>query len=234
MDGNADKINKYISIGTPYMGSPKVPYIFSTGRLLDNLLTADLSATSAQSIAEGMKCISSHTPSVYQLLPYRYNSYATVKSSLTNIRDAELFNGPLHLINSRGNEVSSTVKRRFINNAINFMDSLYVNGRHAAELVDSYIMVGRNVETINKVEYSTVLIEGGIVTRVAGINYLEMTKSGDGTVPYWSASLNGKLTTINYLDRTHIGLISDNEVINDIISIGSPPMVSSPANKPRQ
>jgi len=61
-NGNGNRINNLITVGTPYLGSPKGPYVFLSGNFV-NLFPSHMD--------DALRRVASHMPSAYQLLPFQ-------------------------------------------------------------------------------------------------------------------------------------------------------------------
>ena len=210
-NGNANKIDKLITIGTPYYGSPKVPYVFATGKMLP-LGLAD----------KALKALAPYMATAYQLLPYKniyhYMATNTVKSGLFGdklsydyVLDEHGYiknNLPMKDINEQ--TVSPGVKASFLKNAVDFMDGIYKSDFSIHD-VDSYVIVGKEQSTIHTTLFDS---NGGYVK---DFEY----KSGDGTVPLWSATMHDSIDEdrlFSYKD-SHTGLVSNQKVIKKIIEL---------------
>ena len=222
-NNNVEKVNKYISIATPYLGSTKAPYAFATGDISDffNIIGLD----------DEFRRISSHMTSVYQLLPHlNENPYlyeGTVKGAADfsdytayggEANEADYIRYGMKLIDVNYNVVSSTVKGYFLDIASAFMGDLYPNDNpanspvFASESVDTYMIVGNNgADTIGKLAYNPSIDE------FIDIDYCY----GDGTVPLWSARVNDNLNDVLVLehDSGHIGILANVDVHNQIMDI---------------
>jgi pimeloyl-ACP methyl ester carboxylesterase len=203
-NGNADKIDKYISLATPYLGSPKVPYVFATG---------DLLSIPHPFLLQGLKALSSHMLSAYQLLPEtegphlyqkKGDSYIPVFNPKSYIQDS------MQLTNTAGS-VSSETKGPLPDNAFTFKQSLYSGDSHAIDKIDKVdrcIITGGGRSTINAAAFD----ESG--------EYVEKLqfKRGDGTVPSRSADMDGKLTPLYTSPFPHTSIVQDPNAIGMVIA----------------
>ena len=214
-DGNKDKIRKLVTLGTPYLGSPKTPYVFATGRLIE-LTPFDI--VNIGIAHRGIKRIAPHMTSAYQLLPYNNpKPYIGVKNSTKDDLPVTLMNDAHYYIKevlpmegTDGNPISSTVKGNFLNKSIPFMESIYPNGDAAIKSVDYHVIVGDNKQTIS----TTIFDLKGKAEDLTFTN-------GDGTVPLWSATINDTIpeTRLSSFDETHMGLVSNKDVLAKVIDI---------------
>jgi|GEM_PF-1868837 len=213
-DGNKDKIRKLVTLGTPYLGSPKVPYVFATGRLIE------VGPFNTGIAYNGIKKIAPHMTSAYQLLPYKNtSSYIGVEDGwiIKKIQDVpvagthDYIKNELLMYGTNGNPISSSVKGNFLNKSIPFMESIYPNGDAAIKSVDYHIIVGDNKQTIATTVFDS---EGEHAKNLYFSN-------GDGTVPFWSATINDTIpeTRLSSFDETHMGLVENEDVLAKVIDI---------------
>ena len=229
-DGHEQKINKYIAIAPPFLGSPKVPYVWATGDLLGKWM-ANLSGVPAN-----FKLLSSHFPSVYELLPPEWDIFAdyfgfgaaqhsrfiSVKSGfpalitseedpyayIADPMDLRTYNPPNPAPMSA--KVSPAAKQSFLQRASEFHRSLFDTNGHMTNRVDTYVLYGNGVSTISNVVFNS---NGGYVEKVEFIG-------GDGTVPMWSATLAGTAPRmIGFSGGEHTALVSNKKCIEAVIDI---------------
>ena len=199
---NRGKVDKLITLGTPYTGSPQLVYVAETGDfnpfLNDNKI----------------KSLVNNFPAVYQLIPTtRYaDSYSSyIKVGSTNYSGDSARN----YIASRPWAVANGATKPMFNSATTFHSGLLISGTHVANggLVDTYKIVGSGVDTASKILYD------------ANGNYtgVELNNSGDGTVPRYSASNTQSISSANqvysFANVNHMNLASSASVINQVKSI---------------
>ena len=212
-DGHGDRIRQLVTLGTPYLGATKTPYVFSTGNMIGPFLGLHLRP---QSIMR----LSSHMTSAYQLLPYRAPNYyiwtrdrAVSRFDLQPVPDSHAFiRDIMSLQNPIGNQVSTVARQNFLNSSTEFMSSLFLpDGRHVIETVNHYVIVGANHSTVSGTIFSP---DGRYV------NHLTFT-SGDQTVPLWSATINNRIhrdsiTSFNY---SHTEMVYRLRVIRHVVDV---------------
>lgn len=216
-NGHSKIIRKLITLGTPYLGSPKVPYIFSSGRLI---VVFGFPVASG-----GIKKIAPHMTTAYQLLPYdNADGYIAIwdgewhnrKSNINNYKyvadEHDFIKNNLKLVDADGGVVTSVVKENFLNTSKNFMKTIFPNNTPAINAVDSYLIIGIGKDTI----YTT-----GYDKNNEHIHNFEFT-TGDGTVPAWSAKIEGKTIKSESLKwyaykYDHTKLAQESEVLKDVI-----------------
>lgn len=199
---NRAKIDKFISVGTPYTGAPKALYVMHTGKL----------ATGTEPLFKLSK-YALNIPAVYELLPSStyFNSYSSFINNsgedITSFSDSLTFMKGL----SWGKKSDGAVKPMF-DEAVSFHATLINNGTHITNHpdVESYKLIGIGEPTIMKINYDT----NGYV------DYLELD-DGDGTVPLYSATNNSSTTDDNVFtfSESHTGIIGSTACINRIKQI---------------
>jgi len=207
-NSNRNRIRNFITVGTPYLGAPEVPYIFATG----NFLPLDIDNNS-------LRRVSSHMQSLYQLLPYN-NRYPYIGVHEERVAgwwwnhvpdDHEFVINTLPMIDHNNNTVPSNVRRNFINRSVEFMETIHPNGVPIINSINStnlHIIAGVGQYTIT----TTVFDSSGRV-----VVDFDFTTQGDGTVPLWSANIDGRVTTRNF-GYNHTQLIQRDSVIRYIIN----------------
>lgn len=213
---NSQTINKYISLGTPYLGSPKVPYVFNTGALIKKG-PLDVAAF-------GLKQIASHMTSAYQLLPYDSPETYIAVAEPDKIDPVD-YNNEFDFITNKlkmwGTDINDpippAVREAFLDKSTTLMESIHTASSSggeaksisssAIEMVDSYAIAGTGQTTIKK----TVFDSNGDCIENLNFDFTH----GDGTVPEWSASINGLIKTKRY-NLEHTELASDSKVIEKV------------------
>ena len=137
-NGNKDKVDKLITIGTPYLGAPKALYVFETGHFLDGIIDDPLTFKQFKE--------ATHTiPSIYELLPNQY--YFQNYSYVTRDGNDLSFDDVNNYISSR-----SWCNKKYLDNSAELYSSILSTNGNAINDVDSYVIVGENVKTINKLK----------------------------------------------------------------------------------
>ena len=199
---NRGKVDKLITLGTPYTGSPQLIQVAEKGNF--NPYLDD----------EKIKSLINNFPAVYQLIPtVRYSdSYSSyIKVGSTNYSG----DTALNYIASRPWAVANGKTKPMFNTATTFHSGLLISGTHIANgnLVDTYKIVGSGIDTASKIVYDS---NGNYST-------VELNNSGDGTVPRYSASNNQSISTANHVysfsNVNHMDLVSNRTVINKVKSI---------------
>ena len=218
-DGHGNNVRRLITIGTPFLGSPKIPYVFATGNLVDYL--------SLPSVNAGVRRLSSHMTSVYQMLPYQSPYLYLARNTGTeehlwwsqeqheylDLASHRIFiRNELNMRDVDDNSVPRAVRGSFLDMSSSFMDSLFMpDGRHVIETVNHHAIVGTNQQTI----HTTVFDLYG--NYVSDLRFVE----GDGTVPYWSATIHGRIqgNALSTFGYTHTALVREPRVLNRIIEV---------------
>ena len=212
---NQEKVEKLVTIGTPYLGAPKALYVFETGHLLDW-------ASSTFCMATPIKAVANNFTSVYELLPtenyFDLNSTTYVqyqnnngfwKKKTTSKYDYDQTKG---LISNR----SWASGKGFLNVAESFAETLFVDGEHITNTVDSYYIIGYNRDTILEVEE-----EYNKDGSFDSCRELTIANGGDETVPVISANIGGTADEDKtyYIQETHTGLVKNDDVIELVENI---------------
>ncbi|MBQ7936677.1 MAG: hypothetical protein IJ333_10100 [Clostridia bacterium] len=200
---NRNKVNKFISVGTPYTGAPKALYVIETGRLM--WITEAL-----LELSEYAKNI----PAIYELLPTeryfdKYSRY--IEENEYNVYG---YKYSLNYLKSLdwAKKINGDPKPMF-SQAESFHESLLIDGTHIAERsdVDTYKIFGIDEDTITGVAYDS----------NGNYDFYYYTNDGDGTVPTYSALNNveiGSDKTFSFKEN-HTDLIKDYDCIQLIIDI---------------
>ena len=200
---NRNKVDKLITLGTPYTGTPELIYVAETG---DFNVWASLAAFGNGTIKDLVK----NFHCTYQLAPTtRYqNNYGTyIKRGLLTYAgaDARSFYAKRPWATIDGTSTGTT--KTMFSSATSFHNNLIASGTHIANssLVDTYKIVGEGIDTKSLIVYSS----DGIYEN------FEANNSGDGTVPRYSASNTQSITNTNKVYRVtcdHMQLINNAEV----------------------
>lgn len=210
-DGNGSKIRRLITLGTPYLGAPKAAYVFATGELIN----APLFLPGPRN---GVRNVSSHMTSAYQLLPYRSNyhyigigeksgalwwselEWEPVPNEFNYIRDS------LPMQGVGNSNVPSAVRASFLEKSPEFMNTLFIGNTHVIETVESYVIVGANQPTI----HTTIFDKSN--KYIENFTFMQ----GDGTVPLWSANINERIEAIP-VQYDHTKMVKQDSVIKMVI-----------------
>ncbi|MCD7833197.1 MAG: hypothetical protein LUH00_04295 [Lachnospiraceae bacterium] len=197
------KVEKLITIGTPYQGAPQALYVMETGAFLEGttgILTKSLFKSAAQSLM-----------TVYELLPtteylaansviYSFTDYSSLvpngqATGVTEMTAAYSAEAVLALISSR---YSSSFY------AVAAAEMSAISAANPVDLVDSYVIVGTGEKTVSGI---------GVSTEDGSLEDISVTTLGDGTVPLYSATLGGRTATgtngnsIRYVSAEHSALV---------------------------
>lgn len=200
-------VDKHISIGTPYLGAAKMVDVLLNGNALDGIIKQMATSISIHSVVGNI-------PSIYGLMPYEEYFYPCVEyvNGLTKY-ECSTYNETITYMSNNISNWNSTLYSTTVANH----DRLFINQEHITTLVDSYYIVGNNLDTISSIT----------------LNWNEYfpesrtkTMSGDGTVTKQSATINQSLPSSRVLyaesdesiglNATHIGLV-ESECIIDLI-----------------
>lgn len=218
-----NKVETLITLGSPLLGAPIAPYIFTSedieslglfdyiqqGNGGDTEVSWEYIYDFVTTHWDPLGGLVSHYQSVYEVFPtemYFSENYAN-KNYLVIDDEVKLTYDDSVLEIGKN---CTYFYRKFIEEAEEFHNSLYVNSEHITKLVNTYYIAGRGYDTINGVLYNDNVWD-----------LYGKTKEGDSVVPEWSATLGDR-----YSDRTfyaqnipHFSLIWDNEVISFVKNV---------------
>ena len=170
--GNA-KLNKLITIGTPWLGAPKALYVLETGNFMDVFHKQFFSNL-------WMKNLAQNIPGIYELLPSeRYfgngNYYLERKIGASDPwRSLSYATTGEHIDKFFNKTVHSQAKGLVNSSNLNSVYNKIIDGS-----INAYVIVGHNVKTISYM----------LMNDLGSANTVEI-KWGDGTVPINSATFN--------------------------------------------
>ena len=235
------KIDKLITLGTPYLGSPKTLYAFHTGMMMDNLVASIATHLILKAIAPNM-------PSAYELLPnerYFRNGNYYVETELSPAHELSRT-----LPTSGGLNYGQT--KQFMNLCDVWSHSWYNPGLHsnAEEMwrkrytydtldgvysriirgsIDAHIIVGYNTKTLSCLTISEDASRlGGILGTIGIASFvpLDVNMWGDGTVPIISSTFDFAYLSPNMVNKpyfvdgvSHTGLVEDSNCLRLIANI---------------
>ena len=228
---NRDKVNKLITLGTPYLGAPKVVYVFETGNFFsgDGIVDGTVAAaTNAFCMATPLKILSPNVQGIYDLLPPKYymslNSTYYLSKTIENgwfksddTTNYKEYYWTKNLLASRdwAKKANGEIKPMF-QNSETFYDHLFSSEYgHITKTVDSYFIIGYDKNTIL-----------GVVEKYddkgnyKGVD-IKTTNGGDGTVPFISAKIGGLNPTgkTYYIKEEHGALAKNADVIQLVQNI---------------
>lgn len=204
-DAQRDLVNKHITIGTPFLGSVEMPYMYVTGNIRDAFYENWI-------VSESVTKIAYNLPSIYALFPFEQNwqSYMSYRSSPETTTSCATFSSTMNVLSTYMPNWNSSMA----NNVFANRDNLFLaNGKHITTLVDSYYIVGIGKETT----YSTTGLLDNLIapTQFNGFTLTKNT-SGDGTVSKYSATIGNTTpssktyykTSSSTKTATHVGMVS--------------------------
>ncbi|WP_052352934.1 alpha/beta fold hydrolase [Neobacillus dielmonensis] len=213
---NADKVDKFITLGTPYYGAPKALYIMETGEVSSWIKN--------KVIAKVIKEMAPNMKSIYQLFPTK--QYFEGNPYYVQVRYDNTFrkNEYKKLSYNKTLQFFKDYRSEWLNEdhfglAEDFAESLDDN-MSRINSVDRYFIVGDQVSTIG-----VVVPELNETWNRSGYNYahIDDTKpiNGDGTVPVMSANMNKDTDPDKtyYIQEKHDSLASNETVIQQVLNI---------------
>ena len=233
---NKAKVDKFISIGTPFLGANKAINVVESGQFFDGFIGSIIAPVANGFIKEIIK----NCPSAYELFPPEQMVSMRDHNVLEELTYSYLcgclgccFNsGPqvekvvhaydkyTEIFTNRWHEDIPNISR-FLSNAQLFHNKLYKHNRSILlGNVDLYNIVGYNINTIgtSQIIYDIDDIGEG---QNGELTYT-MMDDGDGTVTFVSATMNNTLPhdkSYKVKGIDHLGLVSDESVIKLISNI---------------
>ena len=223
---NKAKVDKFISLGTPFLGANKAINALETGEFFDGFIGLLIKPVANPLI----KKIIRNCPSVYELLPpeqtFKFSTENILETlnvcyrfccfgKTTTCKQICNFNTYAQLLTKRG---WAQNLMQFFSNAQKFHNSLYKGGRSVLDFddVNFYNIVGYGLNTIGKAQ-----IVYGIDDDIGSLQSVAVS-DGDGTVTLASATLANTFLEKNsyYANKIdHLSLISNKDIINLVINI---------------
>lgn len=233
---NRNKVNKFISLGTPFLGANKAINVVETGEFFDGLIGAVIAPVGNPLI----KSIVKNCRSVYELFPPRQIFEKTKETVLEEIsfsygfccfcksqksQPVRSFEKFIELLSNRWTSHIYNIPKisDFLSDAQKFHDTLYTHDGTSVllELGSSkfYNIVGYNLLTIGTT-YISYNIDTDDLDSLGEIDYSQVA-DGDGTVTVTSATIANTLSKNSYRVKKvdHMGLISNESVIELIKNI---------------
>ncbi|NQX71732.1 alpha/beta fold hydrolase, partial [Paenibacillus alba] len=220
------KVNRLITLGTPYLGAPKFLYTLYTGNFLlngYNLIDYGLPAQkydlfSNKILSFYIQPFAINMKSAYELLPtsdYINGGYSYIKKQYgTNTGDGFYYTSKELLNTNDKNKAflkEADLNKYYVNaalldNAESFHQRLNIVGTLDSIRTKLYMIIGDDQATIGLVK-AKIAVEGGAVD--ASITDQEPT-NGDGTVPIRSATVGNR-----YNDRAWFTTVAHSDLPNN-------------------
>jgi pimeloyl-ACP methyl ester carboxylesterase len=207
---NRSKVEKFITVGVPYLGSPKMVYVMETGNMFLDFLNIQM---------EFLKSIINNMPAAYQMFPPERNF-----ENYINKNGAMLdgYAATTSFLKTRGwCKKADNTPKSMITDAASYHANLANAGVSITGFngVNTYKIYGNGTYTVSTVRYD------------ANGNYdnADYTSDGDGTVLSRSAwgGYNGsntfKVPYVNHTDliRTSAGIQKIIDVINGVATMSA-------------
>lgn len=185
-----NKVNTFLSLGTPYLGSEQASNAMLTGNISGFIANVFIS--------DEIRNICPKLDSMYALLPYEHlwrSSLAVydlkgTAQSFSFEDEEQLLEEYAHGYNQKQHDAAKQNKELLFTK----------NGKHISELVNSYYLAGDGQETVSVINLPKK------TTLSTALSTTSKTSSGDGTVSLYSATVAGTLpekkTFIKSEDKT--------------------------------
>ena len=221
---NLSKVEKLITLGTPYLGAPKALYTLETGNFLDNAIKNFFAKKLFKPVVKNFY-------SVYELLPtenyFRLSGTGYVKRLDKNIYTKK---SGIRVVNTikdlNYNETYSLIaKREWATNNKNLLKPMLPNSeifhrgifqnKHITNSVDFYAIIGYGKNTIMKLK------ESFINNEYKSTDVLNVLNTGDGTVPVISATIGNTIDKNRdyFINEEHAKLAGNQNVIDFVCNI---------------
>ncbi|MFS0837054.1 alpha/beta fold hydrolase [Paenibacillus sp. 1P03SA] len=213
-NGNSSKVDKLITLGTPFLGSPKSVYTLQTGRFLDDFRDLVLK--------KYLKPLALNMQSIYQLIPnesyFLYNHTHYLKAKYFNNWYEKDVIAPQKTYQDTKYFLADSVagfKKGLLNIAENYHYSFELV--KSLNSVDSYQIIGENKSTIGEI-ITSYQKKNGLYVQSGKVDINPV--NGDGTVPIISANI-GNLLNKNayYVKAEHSNIPSNYSARNAVKNI---------------
>lgn len=213
----SNSIRKVVTFGTPYEGAPKL----LNAVLNWDVLTENNNPFDSKTIADaflGMaginKSVKAGFPAIAELAPTKelfskYNYYVRTRSGFLwlNKKDTKIDY-------TKYSTICKNIFGSNYTNATKFHNSIKSDGMNKlASLNNSYFIIGVNQPTI-----AAIVFNNGNTLNSLECSDLQYEYKGDGTVPYYSATIMDKLSSIDNaknrvlkVEGTHGGILSNSK-----------------------
>jgi len=220
---NIDKVDKLITLGTPYLGAPKALYTLETGNFFDSLLDLFLKGP--------FQYVVNNFFSVYELLPtekfFNLNGTTYVKRHDHNIYTEK---SGIRVVNTikklNYNETYNLISgREWATNNKNLLKPMLPNSEkfhrglfqkeHIANSVNLYAIIGYGEKTLMELK------EYYANNEYKSTDILNVLNTGDGTVPVISATIGNTIDKDRdfFINEEHAKLAGNQDVIDFVSNI---------------
>lgn len=206
------KIEKVITLGTPYLGSLEMLPVMSHGHFgyintaLENLPRFIAWIAKETVLQPMLQAMAVNIPSLYELLPTeKFFSldnrwYYSIKYLVAGTQNCETFASTRTWIQiAKDENAIGSFNLNLYDNAIAAHSSLWSGNSHITNNVNTYYLVGDDYDTMRTYTFKDGFTDSYSTTSV---------ESGDGTVLSYSASLNDL-----YPNKTYFTKANHNELI---------------------
>ena len=215
------KIEKVITLGTPYLGSLEMLPVMSHGHFgyintaLENLPKFIAWIAKESVLQPVLQAMAVDIPSLYELLPTeKFFSldnrwYYSIKYLFTGTEKFKTFSSTKTWIQiARDEKALGDFNTQLFDNAISAHSSLWLDNSHITSKVDTYYLVGDDYDTMRTYTFKDGFADSYSTTSVT---------AGDGTVLSYSAALNDMYSSKTYFTKAnHNDLISRSNVLSFI------------------
>ena len=217
-ESRRNKVEGVVMLGAPLLGTPSAPYIFGSEDVFTLMGYSDIPTEIINMINVGtyildpLGAIVDNFTSIYELFPSE-KYFDNLYGGKTYLRTKLTSQSVEHLTYSESLQyydiLSNSYNASLMVKAGEFHNSLYVDGVHVTELVNTYYIAGYGIDTTEVVSYES------------GEWISNSCQEGDSLVPVWSATLGDRQPgrTIYAENVNHMGLIKNEECLNYIVEL---------------
>lgn len=207
-ESRRNKVEGLVMLGAPLLGTPSAPYIFGSEDVFTLMGYSDIPTEIINMINVGtyiwdpLGAIVGNFTSIYELFPSEkyfdnlYGGKTYLRTKLTSQTVEHLtYSESLQYYDILSNSYNASLMVK----AGEFHNSLYVDGVHVTELVNTYYIAGYGIDTTEVVSYES------------GEWISNSCQEGDSLVPVWSATLGDRQPsrTIYAANVNHMELIGN-------------------------
>ena len=218
------KIEKVITLGTPYLGSLEMLPVMSHGHFgyIDNAtesLPKILAWIAKEKVLQPtLQAMAVNIPSLYELLPTeKFFSlgnrwYYSIKYLITGTQECKTFSSTRTWIQiAKDEDAMGSFNLNLFDKATSAHASLWSGNTHITNKVDTYYIIGDTYDTMRTYTFKDGFTDSYSTTSV---------KSGDGTVLSYSASINDLYSSKTYfVESDHNDLIHKSNILNFVKGI---------------
>lgn len=205
------RIKAFVSLGVPYNGATDSLYLLEKGYLTGSPIIDRMSQT--MGFPEIIKELACNCVAIYELFPTEEFFKRSNSGFVCSVKNEPLsYEDSIRFTKSRSwAKRSNGLTKGHLERAENFHKSLYINGEHIVNFMNSYFIVGSGLRTMDKI-----LINKDIKNNAAVVSYVD----GDGTVALNESAIpSGKsLKDVTKVYCQHTEMVGDELTIKHVVN----------------